>query len=148
MRKPQITKINLSTPFPTRARCKYCGKHPELYYHIREPHLTVDPNQALQGPWMRFIKMIAAFTTDYYLSFDPIEFKTVSDFAHKLLGSKYNPKLHKNKGIPADNKTEYLICGYPCGKSIWAFTDKSISKRPEILNRKARTTFPKKIDSY
>jgi hypothetical protein len=149
MNKPQITKINLSTPFPTRARCKYCGKHPEVYFYMREPYLFRDATKVTRSAWSAFMRMITGrLTGDFYLSASPSEYRNVSDFAYKP-DHKYNPKAHKNKGVPAtENKVEYLMCGNSCGKTVWAFTDKAIVNRPEILNRKARATFPKKIDSY
>lgn len=147
MHKPEITKINLSTTFPARARCKYCTEVPTLHYSIREPFLWFDPNRVIRSAWIEYIrKYLSKFVNDFYIIEEPKNIKTSTIFSYKP-DNKYDPKIHKNKGVMSvDNRVEFLTC--ECGKSVWAFTDKSVVNRPEIVNRKARSTFTKKISSY
>lgn len=109
MYKPEITKINLSTPFPTRARCKYCGELPTVYFYIREPFLWFDPNKVIRSPWVDYVrKHISRFVSDFYMIEEPKNIRTSSIFSYKP-DYKYDPKIHKNKGVKSiDNRLEFL----------------------------------------
>lgn len=131
------TKVNLSSSFVVRSRCKYCHSGPAHYYFSKNPNLLFSPNWKYfeSAAWLS--KCYKRICSDYYLMDSPSYVKSVSDFTHKVRYKAFRPKLFKNKGVhPFSDYREFLIC--ECGKSCWEFYQKSTSKRVEIINRKSR----------
>lgn len=146
--KSEIVRVNLSETFMVRSRCKLCGKLPSMYYYFKNPILFDDVNEVkyLFG----FIrKYISRMCDDFYLIESPSSFIHMSFFGFKLNFKGYNPKLHKTRTPWIRYKqdleiTEFLTC--ECGKTSWAFSDKTVKLRPEIILKRARYKYPKRFD--
>jgi hypothetical protein len=146
--KSEIVRVNLSETFMVRSRCKSCGELPSMYYYFKNPVLFDDVNEVRHI--FGFIKKyISRMCDDFYLIENPSSFKHMSYFGFRLNFKGYNPKLHKTRTPWVQYKqeleiTEFLTC--ECGKTSWAFSDKTIKLRPEIIFKKARYKYPKKFD--
>ena len=146
--KKEIVKINLSETFMVRSKCKYCAEQPSIYYYVKNPLLWQDPSR-IKEIFAFIKKYVHRMCSDFYLMEDPSSFYHISFFGFKTSFSGYNPKLHKTRTPWAFYKqeteiTEFLTC--ECGRTSWAFTDKTAKYRPEIVLRKARYRYPQKFD--
>jgi len=142
--KSEVIKVNLSTPFLVRSRCKGCGKYPTIYYYARNPVMWNNPRKILEQ-FSFYSKFFKRACSDFYLDDNPSSFTSMHYFEYQVPFKNFNPKLHRTRGAhPVFNYTEFVTC--ECGGSIWAFTDKSIKSRMEIISRKARVNLPQKFN--
>lgn len=140
--KPEIIKVSLSSPFITRARCKFCGNFPSIYFCYRNGMKYIDFN-CVKEYLDRIKKYRNSFREDYYLSVDPINFNSVNSFFYVAGFKSYCPMVHRTKGT--DGRFSYIDCfTCECGRSSWSFSQKLIEYRPEIFNRKSKNKFDKK----
>jgi len=142
--KQQIIRVNLSTPFIVKSRCKKCKSNPSIYYYIRNKHLSIDPRSGLKifESIKKYYKRMCA---DHYMMISPKYFTDLGSFSHSVNYKGFLPKLHRARGVNiGSNITEFLMC--ECGATSWAFTDKAAMARPEIVNRKARNKYPQKFE--
>ena len=142
-------RVNISTPFLTRSRCKNCASLPTIYYYIKNPTVWYSPIKDRSK--FEFIKRHCkrmcgeGLKPTFYLSDTTVAFWRMYNVTHTVNYKGYNPKLHKSRGTnPIFDVVEYLSCN--CGASIWAFSDKSAKSKMEIVNRKSRYKFPQKFD--
>jgi len=144
--KPEKFKVNLSSTFPLKNRCKYCATTPKYYYLTRTSSTWQDYEVVL------FINMWIAnnhkrMCQNYYLIEMPKDYTTISSFDHSIDYKGYNPRFHKNHknhNLYANSNTiDYLSC--QCGRTRWAFNETMSKNRPEISQRKARFTFKAKF---
>jgi hypothetical protein len=145
--KPEIIKVNLSETFMTRSRCKECSRFPSIYYYVKNPILWYDPAKTKET--FAFIKKyVNRMCSDFYLVEEPKSFTTTNYFSFSTGFKAYRPKLHKSRNPwdynPIVEVTEFLTC--ECGGTTWAFADKTVKHRPEIVLRKARYRYPRKFD--
>jgi hypothetical protein len=146
--KSETIKVSLSETFMVRSRCKHCGELPSVYFYFKNPILFEDVNEVKHV--FNFIrKYINRMCEDFYLMENPSNFIHMSFFGFKLNFKGFNPKLHKTRTPWFNYKqeleiTEFLGC--ECGKTSWAFSDKTTRRRPEIVLRKSRYKYPKKFD--
>ncbi len=139
---PEIIKVSLSTPFVTRARCKFCGKFPSIYYCYRNYTQYIDVS-SVKSRLDSIKKYRNSFREDYYLSANPINFKSINSFSYIPDFKDYCPLLHRTKG--SHNILRFIDClACRCGRSTWAFSQKSTKNRPEIFNRKSKNKFENK----
>lgn len=140
--KLELKRVNLSSVFVTRARCKMCSRYPSIYYWTRLPVLWFDPRRVVKihdqckKYWTRMC-------SDFYLNDSPSSFDKIAYFSFNLrdAGGSYNPKLHYTKGVhPVFREVEFLTC--KCGNTAWAFDDNQARYRMEIVSRKARYKYP------
>lgn len=142
--KYEVVKINLSTPFVVRSRCKVCGNYPSIYYYIRNPVIWNDPRR-MQEYFSFYYKHIKRLCSNYYLNDSPTSFTSANFLSEEIPFRSFKPKLHHTRGFPSVyNYTEFITC--KCGGSVWAYTDKSIRSRLEISMRKSRSIFPQKFN--
>jgi hypothetical protein len=144
--KQKYIRINLSTTFPVRTRCKFCGKGPEHYYAAKTAIKWFNPNRSkdLAKHVQKFMKRMIY---NYYLIEAPKDFKSTTPYTHTVAYKGYYPTLHKKRNVPAVNDyIEFLCCD--CGRSQWSFSQKATSSRPEITQRKARHNYPHKFDDW
>lgn len=135
-------RINYSTPFTLRARCKFCGSGPTHYYYTRSDTLWFNPNR-IKEHFDLMKKYCKRMCSNYYLIDDPKYFNSLIGFSFFVSFNKYRPKLHSGRGThPVFDLVEHLRC--ECTRTDWAFYDKSTITRPEIFNRKSRFKFPEK----
>ena len=145
MYKPEIVRINISSTFMVKSRCKECGKGPDFYYTVLKPYKWQDTKyykmfSLVTRRWIR--RMLSS----WYLDFQPRYFRTLEDFSFKVEDKSYLPATHRTRGAnikDRDNVVEFVGC--TCGSTVWAFNDKSIKKRPEITNRKGRYKYPQRF---
>ena len=136
MKKIEIVKVNFSSSFLARARCSACGQGPAHYYFSRNPISWYDPINIKK--MFEFIKLnFNRLSNEDYRIDDFIFSARTSFFNHSVNYKGYKPRLHRTKGVdPSSDVVEFLICN--CGKTAWAFAERSIKNRPEIINRKSR----------
>lgn len=142
--KSEVIKINISSSFMARARCKECGKGPDYYYGVLKPFMWKEIKHFMI--FSSFAKKWIANKNAWYKEFDPKYFTHLGDFSKKLEDKSYNPITHRTKGADINdlyNMVEYVGCG--CGATVWGFNQKSVQKRPEITNRKGRYKYPQKF---
>lgn len=144
---PQIIKINLSSTFIVKNRCCFeCGKTPIEYFWINLSPYYYDPRSA-HHVFDLYKKYIKRMTGSWYVKQQPRLFKSIKNFNFYWLQKSYKVALHQHFNIEATvHVIEYLVC--PCGRTIWAFNQKDTEERPEIKNRKARSTYPLKFESF
>lgn len=140
--KPIVVRINLSDPFVIRARCKFCGDPPSMYYFVRNPTLWYNPHKVtdMDRNWNKYWTRMCS---DYYLTEEPKYFTKINYFSWRKETKSYNPKLHRTKNANPLSSEEFLTC--ECGRTVWAFTDKANRSRKEITNRKSKGNFPHKF---
>ncbi len=144
--KIETIRVNISSSFMARARCKECGQGPSYYYNDRKYKLFHDIGKFLEASklWKSWVKK---FNYDWYLEMQPKYFSTLEDFRFRLEDRRYSPLLHRTRGSDVsrdENVIEMVSCD--CGGTIWAFNNKSTKKRPEITNRKGRYGYPQKFE--
>jgi hypothetical protein len=139
----EVIKVRLSTSFLIRSKCIYCKSGPSVYFYIQNPILWFNHRKVLER--IEFLKRnVKRFGGSHFLKFDPKYFIYNSHFNQSINFKGYNPKLHRTRGNYAISITEYLQCN--CGRMSWAFSEKSIQNRDDILSRKSRFKFPNKFD--
>lgn len=142
--KPEIIRVNFSTPFIVKSRCKHCAGFPSHYYYIRNPTMWYNVRTVTDRS-RKAISHLKRMASDHYLIDDPKYFKNMSNFTHTTTYKGYRPRLHRTRGSrQTQDIIEFLMC--ECGKTSWGFSDKAIKGRPEILNRKARYRYPQKFE--
>lgn len=141
--KPEIIQVNLSNSFMSRTKCAVCGEEPKIYYYQERPYLFND-HRSMGRIFDYFKKWFKKMNQDWYLEADPKFFSDITSFCHPVDYKGYNPKLHMTKGMnPKTNVTQFISCWSGC--SIWAFSDKANSNRPEFTNRKCKYGHPDKF---
>lgn len=142
--KPEIIRIRLSTPFITRTRCKFCQGPPTIYYYVRNATLWFNPRKITEEfEWVK--KHFQRLGLDYFMSADPKDYHGTSPYRHSPIYKGYRPKLHRTRGaLPTFDIVEFVTCD--CQQSTWAYSEKAVEKRPEIMQRKARFRFPNKFE--
>lgn len=143
MPNSELISVRLSTPFLARTKCVYCGGPPTTYYYARNTTLWNNPRRVTDQ--LSFVKkFVKRMSSDHYYIGDPKHFKSAAYFSHSVNYKGYRPRLHRTIGSnPVFDATEYLACD--CGQARWAFSEKAILGRSEILLRKSRSCFPHKI---
>jgi hypothetical protein len=141
--KSGIVRINLSTPFVVRSRCKKCGEHPSIYYCMGGPTMWHNPRQS-QNEFAYIRKHTNRLCSDYYLMEPPINYNMLMQyFNFKVYFNSYRPRLHRsctNNKLFFFDIVEYLSC--KCGGATWAFNNKYNVVKPGTSLRKARNNFP------
>jgi hypothetical protein len=133
-------RINLSSTFPVRAKCPKC-KDDCYYYWYHVPSYFDDPSSSFSiFNW--FKKYINKMNSDWYLDTEPRQNHNLSHFNFVWSEKSFKPRLLHTRGISNNTRMEFITC--QCGDYVWAYTQQSIKNRPEIINRKARTSYPKK----
>lgn len=142
---PQIG-VNLSSTFAIKNVCTECGKSPSHHYTAYLPNYWLDPrsSQAIFDWYKKFIKRM---NSSWYRNHQPRHFFSMKSFNFSWMEKSYTPALHQHAiGDEEVNVVDYLTC--PCGKSVWAFAQKSAQNRIEIRNRKAKYNYPRKFQSF
>lgn len=140
--KIEKTKINISSSFLARSKCVECRSYP-LYYFIMYRSYGRKNARLSSETFHSLKKFIHRMNEDYYLSYQPRHFTSLSSFSFKLALKSYNPILYKSRGLPVDMDncvTEFLTCD--CGKSVWAFDMKYSQNKTEVINRKGKYHYP------
>jgi hypothetical protein len=143
--KPELIKINISTPFLVRTRCVECGSSPTYYLQLKKPFLFAEVQLYLI--YSKFYRSyIQRMTENWYLYEKPKHFISIKEFSFILDDKHYVPKFFHTRGFPIgrENRVEFLSCS--CGATLWAFNQKSVKNRPEIVNRKGRYSYPNKFE--
>lgn len=144
--KPQTVRVNISSTFPIRSKCKFCMKGPQYYIIQKRPIKWIDPKD-IKIIFDQVAKYTKRMTQDFYLPESPKHFHAMGAFSCPVFYKKYDPSLHAKRGIMCyDDVIEMLLCA--CGFTGWAFTQKSSVLRSEITNRKARYKYPRKFDDW
>lgn len=135
--KMEVIKVNYSSPFLIKSRCKKCHSLPSIYYYIHNRYLALNCRRS-----PRKVKRMCA---NYYLLVAPANISDIGDLVFTPLFKGCYPTLQRTRGHKNNtNMTEYLMCD--CGETSWAFSDKAIRNRPEIANRKGRHLYPQKFE--
>lgn len=136
MYKSEIIKVSVSSTFVSRSRCRKCTTTPSIYFYSRNPISWYDPNRAKSV--FEFVKKYCKRLCPEDYKFDDFVYSSkIGYYNHPVNYKGYKPKLHRTRGVnPIFDMVEYLTC--ECGHTIWAFSEKSVSNRPEISQRKAK----------
>lgn len=141
--KNEIVRVRLSSPFMVRATCKYCGGSPFIYYYIRNPSTWLSARKNVNQ--MDFLKNLIYHLMVIHKFAEPKDYNCISHLSFGVGYTQYRPRLHRTKGSSGTfDIVEFLTCN--CMKTTWAFNQKSTKNRPEITNRKARFTYPRRFD--
>ena len=143
--KTETIQVNISSSFMKRTLCPDCHKGPDYYYPVMNTFIWKEVKYyVFVSKYAR--KWIKRMNSNWYLEWKPRNFTKLGDFSFALDGKSYIPLAHKVRGTnisERDNVTEFLGC--ECGSTLWAFNQKSKSKRPEVTNRKGRYKYPQKF---
>jgi hypothetical protein len=139
----QSVRVNLSSSFIAKSRCKFCATGPQNYFISKLVTKWYD-HSFIKERAAAYLKRLRRMNFDFYLDSSPKHFKSVKFLIHTVFYKGYDPVLHKNRGVPAvANYMEYLACH--CGRTQWAFVQKSAAARPEIIQRKSRNKYPRQF---
>jgi hypothetical protein len=143
---PKSIRVNLSSSFIARTKCRECGLPPDDYYYVNHALYFSDPRSASKVfDW--FKKYISNIVGYWYKRHQPRIFHNMKAFTVRWPEQSYKPTLHQHRDVKYDgNITEYLSC--PCGRTVWAFNSIMAEHRPEIKNRKARYRYPQKFETF
>lgn len=138
--------VNISSTFIARTKCKFCNVGPTHYYASKNPISTVSHREVLAFfNWVK--KYYGRFCRDFYLFDDPSNCSSLKAFSHPVNYKGFRAKLHKNKGVsPHMDFVDCLVCD--CGRTTWAFYQRSISNRKEVVNRKGRYGYKTIYEKY
>lgn len=132
--EPEIVRINLSESFLVRSKCLYCDSIPDFYYLIDGKAMWFSPRKINNSLLSKIAKRLCS---DHYLDNPPKWYHNMTDFKFSLSYTTYRPRLHRTRGsLPVQDCVEYLTCN--CGKTVWAFSNKAIRYRPELVQRRSR----------
>lgn len=142
--KSQFVRVNLSSTFVTKSRCKECGGCPHEYYRIPQSPYYLDARgeQAIFDWIKTYIKRMSS---DWYLLEQPRHFHSIRDFNFYYEEKAFKPALHQCF-IDEAHTIEYLTCS--CGRTVWAFNQKIGDDHPDIKHRKSRYQYPQKFAWY
>lgn len=145
MYKQEVIRLNISSTFMVRTRCKNCGKGPDYYYAVGQPFKWVDVRSALVFS-KKVKEWLVKIISNWYLSFTPRYFEKLGDFTFELEDKSYDPLFHRTRGgnCGIQNRVVEFV-GCSCGQTVWAFNQKSVIKRPEVTNRKGRYKYPQRF---
>lgn len=145
MHKQETIRINISSTFMARGRCKFCKSGPEYYYGCFKPHMWSDIKYyknftARNKQWIR------RMCSSWYKEFEPRTFDSNYEFAFRLEYYSLRPTVFRAHGAPMSQRSNVVEClACECGRTVWAFNQKSTKNRPEITNRKGKYGYPKKF---
>lgn len=145
MYKVEIVKINVSSTFMVRARCRECGGPPNYYFYVRKPYLYKDVRaQQTTSKWLR--SWVKRMTSDWYLDSEPRHFHDIEEFSFVMDDKHYIPTLHRSRNTNKYKEDVVEFVGCDCGQTVWAFNQKSTKNRPEVTNRKGRYNYPNRFE--
>lgn len=138
-------KLQLSTPFLVRTRCKHCGSMPFDYFQMHIKRGFLNPRDLIRiKSWFYSDGSVC---DNFYIDEEPKSYNVLSPFSYTHQGLSYSPKLHiKNKSFSKNDITDCMVC--QCGKTYWYFGQVSSKNKPEVVNRKTQSTFSQKIMYY
>jgi ribosomal protein L28 len=144
--RAEVIKVNISSTFLAKARCKFCGKGPTTYYQRSKPFYEKDVRAYLNRS-KDSRRKLKRMNSDWYLSGNPKSF-AVSTYKTRIDDKHYRPNLARTRGASdTDNEVvEILICD--CGVTVWAFNNSSNKNHPEIKNHKGKYSYPNKFTYY
>lgn len=130
----------------SRARCKKCGGTPTHYFiEFNNYYFTDLKIEIFILDWTK--KYMKQFSHNSYLSSSPKSYSNINHLSHKVDYKASRPRLNKSRGI--DNATNIKECvGCKCGKTVWAFEQKAYKDKPEIFNRKSKSSYTKEFITY
>lgn len=128
--------VNTSSTFLSKNRCIKCNKFPKNYFAYRPLKLYIDNAQLIKMQLL--VQNYYKSNRQYFWIIDPKSIRYIGSLFHLCSYKGRNIKFFKNKG--ESPLVECVIC--ECGGSIWAFSNKSNAKKPEILHRKSRLKYP------
>lgn len=112
-------KINISSTFLVRSKCKFCLSGPVSFYFSIMPPKLLQPIPFNNG----------------YLP---------SRATHLIYNHGYSPKIHMSRNTIPDDISEMVCC--KCHETRWKINFLSHkSLRPEILHRKGKFNYPSNI---
>lgn len=128
MNKREIIRINVSSSFVARARCKKCGSGPEYYYNGFKDISYRDHNRQKQRH---------------------MPFKRITKFSYHPL-SVYRPLMHNHRAISSvhDNWEYYEEVLCRCQKTKWSLKQKLLHNRRDITDKKGRMFYKLKMFNY
>lgn len=121
--------------------CKYCFGSPKYYFSIFKGYLLAEVQTKIMvdGIYQKHIKRIQSSFWNGSRFF--------KDLGHLkfALSNSYVPVFHMKYDVPEykDYTTGLAMCD--CAKTHWLFNKDSIKCLPEILNRKGRSFYSKKL---
>lgn len=134
-----VIHVNVSSTFVIRAKCRHCHGGPKYYWNVRTKTFHGSIN-IMRSRFASAMKNNDRICSDFYMGYQPRVYHGINSFSFQIDFNKYPARLHKNKGVPSYERTEMLEC--ECGKTLWAFNEKSAKNRPEISQRKSRYKYP------
>lgn len=89
---------------------------------------------------------IDKMNSDFYLTEMPVNFDKNTYFSHAVDYKGFNPRFHKNSKYHNHDESSVIIdclqCS--CGRTNWAFNETRSKNKPEVKQRRAKNTYPKK----
>jgi hypothetical protein len=144
--KPSRIRINISSSFRVRTCCKHCQGKPSFIYHIPLSFVWKDVADYLaESEYGRtFFTTLPRFVL---MRIEPRLFNGITEFNLILDDKSFSPRAHYTKPMLMTKKpgqfvplTEILSC--KCGATTWAFNQRSVIFRPEVVMRKGKYCYP------
>lgn len=136
-------RVNLSSTFPVRTKCKYCLSGPTYYSSDSIFFRRLNIQDARQ--YQKVVKRMMKINRNWYseLSFSHFLDKSgISILFHKPTYMGHHPTLYRKRGVSDRDIEEYFVC--TCFKTKWKFHFKATQSCPEIAHRRARYSYPTK----
>lgn len=142
--KPNKIRINASTTFPVRSKCRFCMSGAVNYFVQNTPPKWFNPRRIIDMS-RHFHKHTKRMCQNFYWIESPKEFTSIIAFSWYPSEKSYNPALHNKRGtIPVNHAVEFLSCG--CGRTAWGFEQKDA--KITTTKRKARYSYPQKFEDW
>lgn len=144
--KPSRIRINISSSFRIRTCCKHCLGKPAFIYHLPLSFVWKDVSDYLaDSEYGR--KFFTTSSPWNLMRHEPRLFNGITEFNLILDDKGFLPRVHYMKSILITKKHEHYatvieIFSCKCGGTTWAFNQRSVIFRPEIVMRKGKYSFP------
>lgn len=136
-------KVNISSAFIVRTKCKFCLSGPAYVYSCRGSSAFQDHQNYFKSV-NSFKKYCDRFCDDYYFDEKVTEATSASIFGWQADFKSYTARHHKNRSTDLFGFIYKAYCN--CGKSTWTYYYDKPKDPPEILNRKGRYRYPHKLE--
>lgn len=140
---PEVIRVNLSSSFMVRARCKYCQSGP-AEYSIENSLKPIKDHYQIRSRFSIAKKFYYKINYDYLLDTNPSSYTNLTLFKHTPSYKGAHTHAFRSMIFDKSECVEKLWC--ECGLTQWAFNDKGTKYRREISQRKARYRYPHRFD--
>lgn len=121
-------------------KCKNCGSPPKMNFYSYAPKVFIDPIESKD-----FLNKVNRVKYAYvgHIKSGKLFFN-IKWFSDPVYMKKYNPRLHKYKGVyPNDRIYEIYVCA--CGETVWSLNDELYANNREVVQKRSKNYLNHKL---